>query len=340
MSRHLSDTLLVGLLLVAQPGCGRKTTSFQGTVGEIAPSNSSPVGEAVDCAEGIRPTRIAFIVDNSGSHAAPGGTDPVRSSDASARGQVEDHTYRQNAIFTAIDTIWGKETVQKEKKGSYTGSDVSLAFFPRMGSNTEYQKLNLVSGEVDDAATATKFSSITYDAAAKQKVWDSLDFTHSPSGMTPYKAVLDAALELLPDDAADKRPREVFLITDGLPTDSSPKAVMSASQSLVSKGIRVTTIYIFNPSKADHVVSVFGPRKPTLQRIETTDAYKVLQDSFRTGWGQEDRYKSFAAYWKALTKIPKDKSKGGISTFYIPLETSKVETQIVDLLGRIAYCTP
>jgi hypothetical protein len=290
-----------------------------------------------DCAQGIRPTRIAFIVDNSGSHAG-GGTDPTRSDVESARGTVEDHTYRQNAIYTAIDTIWTKETKAKAAKPTYTGSDIALAFFPKVDSNTEYQKINLVTGESDAAAEATKFSAITYDDAAREKIWQSLAFTHSPKGMTPYKAVLDAALELLPDDAADSRPREVFLITDGLPTDSSPKAVMLASQALVEKKIRVTTIYIFKPTRNNHTTSVFGPRKPTLQRIESTDAYSFLQDSFKTGWGQEDGYKNFAAYWRALSKIPKTTASGGISTFYIPLETEKVQTQVVELLGRIAYC--
>jgi hypothetical protein len=328
-----------GVMCIA---CGNRKTGFRGYVGESAPSENSAAGESPDCADGVRPTRTAFIVDNSGSHGTSSGTDPESdAATASVRGVFESFTYRQNAVYTAIETIWGKEKLYKAKVPTYTGSDLSLAYFPKGTSGEGYQKLNLVTGAADDTAVATKFSGITYDDSVKEKIWSSLAFTHNPKGMTPYKAVVDAALELLPDDAADSRSREVFLITDGLPTDQSPKEVMAAAAALFAKNIRVTTVYVFKPTHLEHVPTVFGPRSPTLQRIETTEAYTSLETAFLNGgWGQTDGYLHFADYWSALTLIPRVRSAGGISTFYIPLAVENLQKQIVSLIGRIAFCKP
>jgi hypothetical protein len=191
----------------------------------------------------------------------------------------------------------------------------------------------------DDAAAATPFSGITYDDAQKTKFWSGLSFSHNSSGMTPYQAVVDAALALLTDNPSDTRPKEVILITDGLPTDDSPKAVMTAAAALVSQNIRVTTMYIFKPSRQTHVPSVFGPRQATLQRIETTRAYTSLETSFADGWGRTDGFTRFVDYWGALSAIPKVKAAGGISTFYVPLAVDELSLQVVQLVGKIAYCT-
>ena len=321
----------------------------------------TPVGAKVLAAElpkckgDVRPIRVAFIVDNTGSNAASPddiqkgpnfvGTDPLKSfvnrtsllSDQDLKGFSKETVYtdRQVAVYKAILKLQKASAAARLKNASFQGIDVGVAHFPYAPPNLKLED----PVDVDDLKKAvfhngadkglsdamTDVSKISFSEAWSKQVWNMLGFTHYSRGMTPYVTAFQAANELLVSEknkkAGDTRPGLVILVTDGLPTDPKPSDIIAA-RSALGKDTRVALLSVYQANEDDEAQN--APAKSALKSIFESD-----------GWGKEE-HQTFDSYWNALRKIPQSNE---VRDDYFQVKVTKLQESLDQLLDRYIKCS-
>ncbi len=264
------------------------------------------------CGGNFRATRIAFVLDNSGSNGfsdgrvqSPSGTltgtDP-NVLGTSVRGKQENFTQRQNVVYGIISNLVSQNAAAVAHSPGFQGTDVGIASFPKDGSLAGLTATNYVSGPGGAAsavlpALSTNLKSVSWTPAIADALWHSLDFTQKPDGSTPYLVALTEAYAMLKAgrNPGDPRPDYLVVISDGLPTDQQPSQVLAARAALTG------TVVIY--------VSLFKPGADVT--LQNSQAYTSLQGAFvNQGWarqpGATDGYApgGFASYWADLLALP------------------------------------
>ena len=267
------------------------------------------------CAESHKATRIAFVVDNSGSHGLKEGTvqdgsagfytgtDPVRKG-TSARGREETFTDRQNVLFDVITRTAALDAEALKKNPEFLGSEVGVAYFPDGDKAEGIEQHVKISGTPPLPAAMTNLKNISLTDGFKNALWDRFAFTHTPSGTTPYTNALTSARDLLKNgrDAADPRPDVVVILSDGLPSDEQPSRVLEARKQIDD----LTPILLF---------ALYSAAKDP--DIKKSKDWISLYDGFRSDaptqkWarkpGRTDGYQNsdaeFDRYWNDLQALP------------------------------------
>lgn len=351
-----------GLLLAVLAGISI-STSCSNEMSSTYTSSVSPTplgakvlaAELPKCKDDVRPIRVAFVVDNTGSNAASPddiqkgpnfvGTDPVKSfanrtsllSDQEFKGFTKETVYtdRQVAVYKAILKLQKAAAAARAKNISFQGIDIGVAHFP-------YAPPNLKLGDpvdVDDLKKAvfhngvgtglsnpmTEISKISSTEEWNKQLWNMLNFTHYSRGMTPYVTAFQAANELLVSEknkkAGDTRPGLLILVTDGLPTDPKPSDIVAARLAL-GKDTRVALLSVYQANEDDEAQN--APAKNTLKSIFESD-----------GWGKEE-HQTFDSYWNALRKIPQSND---VRDDYFQVKATNLQGSLDQLLDRYIKCS-
>lgn len=309
--------------------------------------------EMAPCTEPVRPLRIAFIIDNTGSNNAyptdiqnpkdTNGTDPVKS----LKGQLhllnnenlnfltqnDVYTDRQVAVFLAILKLQKAASEARSKNPSFKGIDVGVAHFPYAPEGLargEFEGIDLSryvlhngSGTgLDDVMTDV--SKVSFNEGWRNKVWEMLKFTHASHGMTPYTTAFEAGNKLLISGdvkkADDDRPGLMVLVTDGLPTDELPSKIYAAREAL-GTDTRVVIMSIFQANVNEEEQN--KPARDALAKMFAGD-----------GWGQGE-HGSFDSYWNALKAVPKSPK---VRDDEFAIESRNLLTSMDQLLDRYLKC--
>jgi len=310
--------------------------------------------ELAPCTEPVRPLRIAFVIDNTGSNNADPseiqkpkdtvGTDPVKSLNGQLHLLNNDnlnflaasdvYTDRQVAVFLAIQKLQKASADARAKNPDFKGIDVGVAHFPFAPAGiardaavdeSDLAKSVLHNGEATGLPDImTDVSKIAFSTSWRDQIWKMLKFTHTSRGMTPYTTAFDAANRLLVSSegkkAGDDRPGLMVLITDGLPSDRMPSKIYEARQAL-GTDTRVVIMSVFQPGANED-----QQNKPA--RDSLAKAYTEYD------WGKEE-YQSFDAYWNALKAVPKSPK---IRDDEFAIESKNLLTSMDQLLDRYLKC--
>ena len=310
--------------------------------------------ELAPCTEPVRPLRVAFVIDNTGSNNADpsdvqnpkktNGTDPVKSLNGQLHllnnenlnflDKSDVYTDRQIAVFLAIRKLQKASAEARAKNADFKGIDVGVAHFPYSPEGlargaavdeSDLAKSVLHNGESTGLPDVmTDVSKLTYSDAWRDKVWNMLKFTHTSRGMTPYTTAFEAANSLLVSSevkkAGDDRPGLMVLITDGLPSDRLPSKIYAARQTL-GTDTRVVIMSVFQPGANED-----EQNKPA--RDALAQAYNDYD------WGKEE-YQSFDAYWNALNEVPKSPK---VRDDEFAIESKNLLTSMDQLLERYLKC--
>ena len=275
------------------------------------PSDETIPKDASVCSETYEALRIGIVVDNTGSNNShPGkvqylsaqedggctdaanrvavsgnsylGTDSVRCSPSEYQGLGSTFTDRQAAIYEIVTRISGLDKEAKAKTAEFLGSDIGISYFPKDAKSKEGVRSAEFLNPSSPMQPADKI--ITGDAD-KATLWNSMQFTHTPDGLTSYEAAMKGCQTLLGTTAeGDKRKRTCLVITDGLSNDEDPAAVRAARDALGDMEVIVFSLYIPGSDEATEQSFV-----------------KKLWDN--NAWGK-DKFNDFNTYWGELKKLP------------------------------------
>lgn len=341
-------------------GIGALTSCSSNELGSTYSSSVSPTplgakvlgAELAPCTEPVRPLRIAFIIDNTGSNNAYpedvqvgpdySGTDPVKSlkgklnllnKDLSFLTENDVYTDRQMAVFLGILKLQKVASDARSKNQSYRGIDVGVAHFPyapegqKRGdfNNIDLSRFVLHNGSGTGLSDLmTDVSKVEQSDSWKRELWNMLKFTHSSHGMTPYTTAFDAGQKLLISSEAkkaeDDRPGLMVLVTDGLPTDQKPSSIYSSREAL-GTDTRVVVMSIFQANVNEDEQN--KPARDALAKMYAED-----------GWGQEE-HSNFNSYWSALKEVPKSPK---IRDDEFAIESKNLLKSMDQLLDRYIKC--
>jgi hypothetical protein len=341
----MRSLFLFGVLLMNTMACAPSKTRFEGknkvpsvlgrdsSYSQKRGSFSVPPPAPEECVGTMRATRIVYVVDNSGSHAASigaTGSDPVVTA-MSARGVQESLTQRQNAVWSTIVRTVESDAAAKQSNNKYPGSEIGVVAFPLDASSTGYAMPIVVSGPGGKASSVfpslmNKALALEPNDAFKNGLWESLEFTHQSQGATPYMVGLQNAKKLFDSGTNDARLKVVVFITDGIPTDRSPQAVANFANTELGDAV-IITVFVYTPGVTD---------------LKTTPAYTSLGEAWKTlGWGKESGATSFDGYWDMLRKIPLTKNEGGMSSHLVEVkDATMLKAELEKVLGVVQGCGP
>ena len=254
------------------------------SVPTIAPGALLPT-----CADGVKITgaRIAFVIDNSGSNSS---TDcPTRSATGTTnfldqlRYACGGPTARESAVLDAYDLL--AQVAAKAPGDPMAESQMAIASFPTAGNqSTGWQK---------------QIGWRPMLAAARGEIANSLLFTRSPGGLTPYSAAVTAASTLFVNVSKDDRQNVVILISDGQATDGNPADVEAKAAALKASGVKVYVI-IYGGTLAENASS----QVELMQRLQNSN-----KASSQGNW-YSSNYASFDDYIKKLVGV---NGQGGLA---------------------------
>lgn len=343
-----------GLLLLGAgtASCGNQLQNYASTEPVKTPFGAkSLAAELVACPDDFRPLRVAFIVDNTGSNNAKPtevqrepnyvGSDPVKTFDDAKYLLKNDkslseidtgniYTYRQNAVYKSIKKLQAAGIAARKSNPKYEGIDVGLAHFPKATSAAPLEEemkdpVFYFGSNTGLPTKMTDVSQIAESATFNKQIWDTLKFTHSTNGMTPYVTAFSAAQDLLIAEkkADDKRQGLMIIVTDGLPTDRAPSAIKAARKALGSQ-TRVVLMSIYGSDSIDDETQNKAA-KTSLEELFKSESFK---------WGQEE-HSSFKSYWDALLAIP---NSNEVRDDFIKVNSSKLNESIDGVLDRYLNC--
>ena len=136
-------------------------------------------------------------------------------------------------------------------------------------------------------------------AAARGEIANSLLFTRSPGGLTPYSAAMTAASTLFANVPKDDRQNVVILISDGQATDGNPTDVEAKAAALKASGVKVYVI-IYGGTLAENASS----QVELMQRLQNSN-----KASSQGNW-YSSNYASFDDYIKKLVGV---NGQGGLA---------------------------
>ncbi len=272
------------------PERAAETPKLQIETTAVTPTASLPVigaNNEPSCADGLKliGVQLAFIVDNSGSNT---NTDcPARSMQgifggADVFAACGGPTARETAILDTYDML--AKVGGQGPKDPLAQSQIAIASFPtrtdeRAGwqSHVNWQPLS---------------------AANRPGITNTIRFTRSPVGYTPYAAALTAANTVFAGAAKDNREKVAVLISDGQATDSNPSLVESQAEALKASGVKVYVV-IYGGSLAEMADS------HVKQMTRLQDQAKASN----TNWYAAN-YANFDDYLKSLVG---NKGEGGLA---------------------------
>lgn len=219
-------------------------------------------------------TQIAFLIDNSNSNASTDcpGAMKIGSFGGADTFECGQETSREKAVLAVYDLL--KDFSAGEPADGPAGSVVGVASFPT----------------VDDYVSGYKIqtSFVTAKSENRSQMENALKFSRKPFGLTPYLAALSGAEELMKNAANDKRSKVIILVTDGEPTDQSPKSVAIKADSLRASGIKVVSVY-YNGGMSRSARN--ATHLEMMSRFE--EAYKTRPERH---WYDQSQFGSFNAY--------------------------------------------
>jgi hypothetical protein len=174
-------------------------------------------------------TQLAFLIDNSNSNAS---TDCPGATRTGTFGGIEtfecaSETSREKAVLAVFDLL--KEFGAGSPMDSLSTSLVGVTSFPT----------------VDDYVSGYRIQTAFVSAKGENRsqIESALRFSRKPFGLTPYLAAFTSAEDMMKNATNDKRSKVVILVTDGEPTDRSPKSVSDKADRLRASGIKVVSVY-------------------------------------------------------------------------------------------------
>ena len=223
--------------------------------------------------------QIAFLVDNSNSNAA---TDCAA---ATAAGQFNgvnlyrcgSATNREAAVLAAYDLL--AQIATNEPSNPLAKSAVAIASFPT--------SQNYVTGWAQQTS-----GFVAVDAQGRATIENSMKFSRSPMGLTPFGAAFTAASQIFGSAANDARAKVAVLVTDGEPTDQDPGQVKAQADALKAAGVQVIVV-TYNATHASRTADALRD----LTNLESTSV-----NGGRGHW-YGSRYSSFDAYVQALIGV-------------------------------------
>jgi hypothetical protein len=241
----------------------------------VPPGGSEPkdVPQCVPT-EKLTGTRMVMVIDNSNSNAETDCPGPVQNGtfkDTKVY-QCTQETSRSKAALAVYDLL--KEVAEKDSSNPLAKSQLAVTYFPT--------KEDYVSGyKVEKGFTDTT-------AANRAAFAQTLAFTQSPYGMTPYVAAMTSIEKAFESSANDVRPKVVIFVTDGEATDRHPGLAISKAESLMGAGVQFMTIYY--PTKDSRATRI---AKHTAMMKEIDQNYVSAGGGH---WYDEAQYKSFEDY--------------------------------------------
>lgn len=174
-------------------------------------------------------TQIAFLIDNSNSNAA---TDCPGSKKVGVFGGADTYectqeTSREKAVLAVFDLL--RDFSAGQSADAMSVSRVAVTSFPTRTNYTAGYNIE------------SPFLAVT--AESRSQMQSVLNFTRRPYGMTPYLGALTSADQVMNDAVNDKRSKVVVLVTDGEPTDQSPKSAATKAEKLRAAGMKVITVF-------------------------------------------------------------------------------------------------
>lgn len=224
---------------------------------------------------------VAVVIDNSGSNsehdcpnavAAPG---PVTSVPAYRC----EETNRERAVLRSLKALSTPAVTPGPGQGSnaQAQSFVGVVEFPTKEDPYEGHKIWGQGWQPVDQSQGT--------------MQDSLAFTRTPYGQTPYGSGLSGAKTLMAAAPKD-RPRAIIFLTDGEPTDRQPSQTLHIAEQLKADGIEILTVFVNTQQDREK------------GRQEHRTLLKGFQDTLqqynRTNWWIGNEFPSFESYLDTL----------------------------------------
>lgn len=271
------------------PERAAETPKLQVEMTSTAPTSGLPVmgpNNLPSCNDGLKLTgvQLAFIVDNSGSNS---NTDcPPRSVQgilgADMFSSCGGPTAREKAILDTYDML-AKAGVQAASD-PLAQSRIAIASFP---TRTD-----------ERAGWQTQLNWQPLTEAARPSVTNTIRFTRSPVGYTPYAAALTAASTVFASAAKDNREKVAVFISDGQATDANPSSVEAQAEALRSAGVKVYVV-------------IYGGTLAEMADSHVKQMTRLQDQAKATGsnW-YASNFASFDDYLKALVG---NKGEGGLA---------------------------
>jgi hypothetical protein len=186
------------------------------------------------CADGKKSigAHVAFIVDNSNSNSATDCPNPkqIGTFNGANTYQCQGETNREKAVMSSFDILGS--VAAREPGNAEATSTVSVASFPTQQSYTDGWKIQ-TNGWLNAAG-----------AADRQSLAQSMAFSRTPFGLTPYGSGLSAATELFSGVTSDAKAKILVFVTDGEPTDRDPLGVVNQAATIKSADVEIITVFI------------------------------------------------------------------------------------------------
>jgi len=228
--------------------------------------------------EKLTGTRMVMVIDNSNSNAETDCPGAVQNGvfRETKRYTCTQETSRSKAALAVFDLLKG--VGEKDSANPLSKSQLAVTYFP---TQEDY-----VSGfKVEAGFTETT-------SANRALFANTLSFTKSPFGLTPYVAAMSSAEKAFEGAPQDGRSKVVFFVTDGEATDRDPSAAIKKAEALMGSGVQFFTIYY--PTKESKAARI---AKHTTMMREIDQNYVAAGGGH---WYDETRYKSFDEYIQTI----------------------------------------
>jgi len=228
------------------------------------------------------------------------------------------------------------DTLARTTDANYAGTEVGIVSFPK--SHLEQDTFAVHSGHGALPQKMTNLAGSGFDDARKQTLWNGLEFTHTPDGVTPYAVGLQGAKDLLDGSGgvgeatanSDGRERHVIFLTDGLPTDEQPSLVLAARAALTNVKFHLVNVHS-NP-QAQSVA-----QKMSRAGLHDWFLNRAIPNAWALRPGHTDGYAQteagFASYWSDLLGLPNK-----IADSTVNVETQNLQTEMQSILAEIQGC--
>ncbi|MEN9529719.1 MAG: hypothetical protein RI932_1592 [Pseudomonadota bacterium] len=320
--------------------------------------------EFAACSDPVRPLRVAFVIDNTGSNAASPdeiqkgpdyvGTDPLKSfvntkfllKDADLAPLAPDARYtdRQIAVYKAILKLQRAGADARAKKPSFAGIDVGVAHFPYAPPGLPSPTKQLSEAELEKAAVSEDdLAKAVFHNGADKGLPDSMTDVSKISYTENWRGRIWNMLSfthysrgMTPYVTAFNAARELLISAKKDPNDTRQGLMIFVTDGLPTDR-RPSEIIAGRAAlgKDNRVALMSIYQSDTNDDTQNQDAKNALKKVYDArGWGAEE-HSTFDSYWGALRKMP---SSGEIRDDYFQVKVNDFQKSLDQLLDRYLKC--
>ncbi|MBM3383323.1 MAG: hypothetical protein FJY29_12935 [Betaproteobacteria bacterium] len=363
---HLNCGIFSSLAIIAtSTSCSNEmSSSYSGSASPTPMGAKVLAAEFPACADPVRPLRVAFVIDNTGSNAAtPGevqkgpnfiGTDPVKSfvnakfllkdTDLAPLAPETEYTDRQIAVYKAILKLQRAAADARAKKPSFAGIDVGVAHFPYAPPGLPSVLKELTEEEKQRAAVSEEdlAKAVFHNGASKglsDKMTDVSKIAFSDSWRNQIWKMLEFthySRGMTPYVTAFNAAKELLVAAKKDANDTRQGLMIFVTDGLPTDRKPSEIVAGRAAVGKDNRVALMSIYQAEANDDEQNkDSKASLKNAYTTlGWGTEE-HASFDSYWGALRKVPQS---GDVRDDYFQVKVTDFQKSLDQLLDRYLKC--